>query len=121
MRKAVFNGSFYPYSKEEIQKQLRNFFEGKTKKGEVVALVAPHAGYEYSGEVAAFSHSQLKDFEGTLVIIGPNHTGFGSLVSVSMQDWETPLGIVETNKELAKRIIKNSKFAEEDEVAHVQE
>jgi len=121
MRKALFNGSFYPYSKERIEELLQKFFEGKKKKGNAVAVIAPHAGYIYSGNVAAFSYAQLKDFEGTAVIIGPNHTGFGSLVAVSMQDWETPLGVVETNKELAKAIIKNSKFAREDELAHSQE
>lgn len=123
MRKAIFNGSFYPYSQNEINNVLKSLFEGVevNTKRKAVAVVAPHAGYIYSGKTAAYSYSSLKNFEGTVVLVGPNHTGYGSIVAVSTEDWETPLGVVKTDVELAEKIISNSKFAKENEAAHAQE
>ncbi len=86
-----------------------------------VGYVAPHAGYIYSGPVAAHTYYSLAG-EGapeTVVIAGPNHTGMGSMVSVMTSgEWLTPLGKVEIDEELASLIVSNSKYAEPDDRAH---
>ncbi len=86
-----------------------------------VGYVAPHAGYIYSGPVAAHTYYSLAG-EGapeTVIIAGPNHTGVGSLVSVMASGtWATPLGKVEIDEELASLIVSHSRYAEADERAH---
>ncbi len=126
MRKSAFDGSFYPSSKDTINKFIKSALS-KAKLGADVsnacAYVAPHAGYIYSGKTAAYIYKAMqsnKNIEGigTIIIIGPNHTGIGEPISVSMEDWETPVGISLNDKELSREIIKNSQHIHEDESAH---
>ncbi len=89
-----------------------------------VGFIVPHAGYMYSGPIAAHAYFRMA-LEGapqTIVIIGPNHTGFGEAVSVWNEGvWVTPLGNVSVDEELASEIIKNSSFARPDKTAHYEE
>lgn len=122
MRYPVVAGQFYPSDAKELQAMLKGYFESASvnEKG-VKAIVSPHAGYVYSGPVAACSYKALKQSHEKppkIVILGPNHTGAGSFLAVSVDDWETPLGLAECDIELAKRIIKESGMVEADENAH---
>jgi hypothetical protein len=81
----------------------------------VVACISPHAGYIYSGRTAGRIHSILPDAE-TYVVIGPNHTGYGSAVAVSMDTWQTPLGEVEVDREFINAMPKE--IVDVDETAH---
>lgn len=87
----------------------------------IIGLVSPHAGYMYSGPVAAHGFSALAQ-DGKpdrIIILGPNHHGIGSGVSLmSSGKWITPLGEVEVDRELAKEILKNSEIIDDDEEAH---
>jgi hypothetical protein len=90
----------------------------------LVGLVCPHAGYMYSGPVAAKSYFEVatdgKPDE--IVIIGPNHTGQGSGVSMMSEGvWETPLGQVEVDKETVTAISKVSDIIDLDDQAHLYE
>ncbi len=78
----------------------------------------PHAGYMYSGPVAAHAYLALsKDgFPDTYVIVGPNHTGYGMPLAVGTEDFETPLGVAKVDKELAAAVIRGA--LEEDMEAH---
>jgi len=76
IRKPAVAGAFYPADKAELQKQVDGFLANAKKvdiKGRILAIIAPHAGYDYSGQVAAYSFKQL---EGTnfkkIIIISPN-------------------------------------------------
>ena len=95
------------------------------KKGESIgAIMVPHAGYMYSGPVAAHAYSKLAEagFPETFVIIGPNHTGMGKPVSVFNEGaWMIPIGKVEVDGDLADAIISKSKYAEADFTAHMME
>ncbi|MEM1634539.1 MAG: AmmeMemoRadiSam system protein B [Nanopusillaceae archaeon] len=132
IRKAIAKG-FYSFNKNILEKEIENCFLDpfgpkifpkeikKTKK--LIAGIVPHAGYIYSGPAAAFLYKELYenwDFD-TIVIIGTNHTGYGNEYSllVSM-NWETPLGIVKTDKEFGKELI-NTFDIFEDELAHLYE
>lgn len=89
-----------------------------------MGLVSPHAGYMYSGPVAAHGFYFLaKDGKpNTFVILGPNHTGSGSGVAIMTSGkWATPLGEVEIDKELAYELSEASDIIDVDPVAHYQE
>ncbi len=89
-----------------------------------VAAVMPHAGYTYSGPVAAHGYYQLslQPDPDTVVLIGPNHTGVGA--AVAMEDrgfWETPLGTVEIDAGLAQAIQAEAPLVQVDYSAHAGE
>ncbi|MEM5815698.1 MAG: MEMO1 family protein [Candidatus Aenigmatarchaeota archaeon] len=125
IREAKFAGFFYPKSKKEIEKVLKDFFE-KVKldkiKEEIIGIIVPHAGYIYSGLTATYAYSLLPKNIFRAVIIGPNHTGLGKEVSVFYKGkWKTPLGEVEVDENFSKKVIENSLFAKEDFEAHLEE
>ncbi len=117
MRYPAVAGSFYPASKESLIAMLREFTH-PAKDERVVACVSPHAGYVYSGRTAGRVHSLLPDAE-TFVILGPNHTGLGLPVAVSMDKWLTPLGEVEVDEEFVEAMPK--RIVAIDETAHREE
>ncbi|MFZ8849460.1 MAG: AmmeMemoRadiSam system protein B [Thermoproteota archaeon] len=135
IRRAAVAGYFYESEPNRLKKQIEKCFEhtigpGKPVKieeeynGKFPAFIVPHAGYIYSGPVAAHSYKMLVENEkpDTVVILGPNHTGMGSLVSIMTEgEWETPLGRVKINKDLALKIIKEYKVASSDYLAHLHE
>src|SRR2546422_3693606 len=95
-----------------------------TRDDQLVAIVVPHAGYDYSGPVAANSYFQLASsgLRESVIILGPNHTGYGSGVS-TMTDgqWATPLGEVPIDKSLAFSITRFSSLIDVEEEAHKRE
>lgn len=113
-------GSFYPGKREALLKQLSGFFKGLPKEKKARCVIAPHAGYVYSGPTAAYSFNALQE-AGSFVVLGPNHTGMGEVISVSGADeWETPLGRVQVDRKAREQLLKRLGI-EADDVAHVQE
>jgi AmmeMemoRadiSam system protein B len=132
-RKPAVSGMFYAGTARELEEQIEWCYKHELGPGvmpqvnsegprEIVAIVAPHAGYYYSGPVAAHAYKELADdgiFD-TAVILGPNHTGYGYPVSVwAGAVWNTPLGEVEINKTLAQRLL--GEVIKADETAHIHE
>lgn len=130
-------GIFYEDNPKRLREQIEWSFkhyvgpgklpqvpEVKPQKRQNTFFIVPHAGYIYSGPVAAHSYFYLGE-EGkpdTVIILGPNHTGFGSPVSAwSSGEWETPLGTVQIDEELTKEIVKRSQIVDLDERAHLYE
>lgn len=119
MRKATAAGSFYPAEKEFLEKQIKESFLGNLgpkslppkKKGEaVIGTIVPHAGYVYSGQCAAHAYKAIAEAEkqDTFIVLGTNHTGYTeSNFAISTQDFETPLGIVENDKEFSKLLLES--------------
>lgn len=119
VREEAVAGQFYPTERKELVKELEGFFAERQGKGNSEAVIVPHAGYTYSGKIAAIGFAELKK-AGTYIILSPNHTGLGARVSISDADyWESPLGRVKVNKELAEKIA--ARIGELDELAHVGE
>ena len=131
MRPPVVAGQFYAGTKASLLKQIEwcythPYGPGKIPQAQagprrVVGLVSPHAGYMYSGPVAAhgFAFIAQDGMPSSVVIIGPNHTGAGSGVSIMTSGtWQTPLGAVEIDKQLASSIKQSSDIIDEDIVAH---
>lgn len=125
MRAPAVAGQFYPRSPEELKGQLDRMFSG-VKEGEgaevkelaVYGAVVPHAGYVYSGGVAAEVYARLQPKE-TYIILGPNHHGMGAPVALSRDAWKTPLGTVSADLELADAL--SGTIIDYDELAHRHE
>jgi len=132
-RPAAFAGTFYPHRPDALRQMISAFLapaaEGanapdRTRRGDktdAIACVVPHAGYVYSGAVAAQTLVRINIPE-VCVIICPNHTGWGPDASIMAEGtWSTPLGEVPVHEELARRLLKKSTHLEEDDTAHAQE
>lgn len=121
VRKPVVAGRFYPGSSSELTSEIEKHVSKEVKKEKALGLVMPHAGYSYSGPVAGQVISRA-EITGTVIILGPNHTGRGEPYSLMPEGiWETPLGNVETDTELANAILKNTSYLKDDTLAHAYE
>jgi len=121
IRNPVVSGQFYPESASRLKTMIDKMVDKKAVKEEVIGLVLPHAGYIYSGPVTGAAISRIK-FKDTFIIIGPNHTGMGKPFSIMTEGtWKTPLGEVEIDSELGKKILATSSYLQEDSLAHQQE
>ncbi|RQD82501.1 MEMO1 family protein [Methanosalsum natronophilum] len=116
MREPVVAGQFYPSDSNALIVELRNcFMDIEVTPTNMLGAVVPHAGYSFSGSVAAEVYSKIPKAE-TYIIIGPNHTGYGEPVSLSMDTWITPLGEIKSDTELAENL--TGSIIVEDELAH---
>jgi MEMO1 family protein len=123
-------GMFYPDNARELRALIDHSFRNQrfgpgrappsTDKRKIYGIVSPHAGYVYSGAVAANGFYEVSsiDFQ-DVIMVGPNHYGIGSWVA-AMKDgtWETPLGEVQVNSQLAERIAGRSPALDFDDYAH---
>ena len=125
-------GAFYAGSEKALRRQIEECFlhkfgpgrlpkvKEKGKRG-LVSLISPHAGYMFSGPVAAngYYYAANDGRPSSIVILGPNHTGHGSGISmVTDQTWRMPLGDIDVDSDLAKEIQRSSHFIDIDESAH---
>lgn len=133
IRRPTVAGQFYEGDAEALRAQIKDCFLhriGPQKLPEVnqhatprniIGLICPHAGYMYSGPVAASAFYQLA-LDGkpdTVVLLGPNHSGYGSALSIMRQGtWQTPLGDIEIDTAIADSIIHESSLLDIDELAH---
>ncbi len=136
-RKPAVASLFYERDPDALRAQLEWCFthrlgpgvlpgrgRGREVSGSSLGFVAPHAALNYSGPIAAHAYARmsLEERPDTVVIIGPNHTGLGAKVAVSPPGvWETPIGGLEVDEELAKSIVRESSYAELDAKAHLFE
>ncbi|NIO21430.1 MAG: AmmeMemoRadiSam system protein B [Candidatus Aenigmarchaeota archaeon] len=119
IRRPVVAGMFYPLQKDNLSQQLSKLFEG-VGKGEFLCVVSPHAGYEYSGRTAAYAINSLRPAK-SFVLLGPNHNLIGSEFSIMCSgEWETPLGRIGIDLDLAKEL-KRCEILREDDLAHTHE
>jgi AmmeMemoRadiSam system protein B len=95
---------FYPRDPSHLEQLLETFYGSAGEvDGRALGIVSPHAGYIYSGAVAASSFARISsDFAGTFVVIGPSHRGY--LTCTSVIPWETPLGIVDIDTQFAQAL-----------------
>jgi len=117
MRHPAVAGAFYPSHPDSLLAMLEEFVKRKPQR-DVIAGVAPHAGYIYSGRTAGKLYSIIPEAE-TYVILGPNHTGYGSMVAVSTETWLTPLGEVKADVEFIDAM--PGIIVDRDEIAHKYE
>ncbi|MBM3132889.1 MAG: AmmeMemoRadiSam system protein B [Chloroflexi bacterium] len=121
IRNPIAAGRFYPGMATALHAEIQRLVDRSAPKVKAIGLVSPHAGYPYSGLVAAETLSRIQ-FKDTFVILGPNHTGRGVPFSIMTQGvWHTPLGEVEIDSAIARQILEHSNYLEEDEAAHQYE
>jgi len=115
IRQPAVAGAFYPAPPDELRQMVDEFIAQATVpqlQGDLVALVAPHAGYIYSGKVAAHSYALLKGrkYE-RVVVIAPSHYEAFDFSSVYSGDaYATPLGTVPVDKEFAAKLVRQSQL-----------
>lgn len=120
-RRAAVAGTFYPADKERLNKLL-DLLCGteEDKKVRAKAILVPHAGLIYSGKTACTVYKRIEIPE-SVVLLGPNHTGLGTKISVYPGEaWETPYGDVEIDSVLREEVLQYE-FARADESAHLYE
>lgn len=137
-RKAIVAGSFYDSDRDSLLCQIKNCFLheiGPSKlpdidqyknERKIKGIISPHAGFVFSGPVAAHSFLKLsyEKTPDTVITIGPNHRGLGEEISIMSNGyWETPLGTIEIDENTAKTIMNLDKknIIKDDMKAHLYE
>ena len=119
VRRSAVAGSFYPASPEQLREELKRCLpDAAVQKQPAIGVVSPHAGYFYSGAVAGQLYQQIA-LPRRVVILSPNHTGFGQPVSIMTKgQWELPLGAALIDEPLAASFLNDCPLLKEDELAH---
>ncbi len=120
VRHPAVAGQFYPRNPDKLRAEVKSFTQNKEQAPPLAALgcVAPHAGYVYSGHVAGAVYARL-ELPQTFIIMCPNHTGMGTPLSIMSEgEWETPLGNVVIDNELASKLKARCSLLSEDAGAH---
>jgi AmmeMemoRadiSam system protein B len=122
MRQPAVADRFYPGSPKLLSKTITELFPQiqNAEKSKALAVVSPHAGYVYSGALAAETLCAVEIPE-TVIILGPNHHGQGAPISLSTETWDMPLGRVSVDKEITDQLLRNSQHITIDEIAHQHE
>jgi AmmeMemoRadiSam system protein B len=123
IRKSAVAGQFYPSGKSDLEKELNNFFDNakQSSRKKAFGIISPHAGYMYSGQVAAnvYHAAELPEIA---VILAPNHYGFGKNASIISEGrFEIPLGTVEIASQEAMKLLAGSAVLHEDSLSQVRE
>lgn len=123
VREPAVAGKFYPGESATLAKELELLFApyATAKKSQAIACMAPHAGYVYSGGVAAAVFSRL-ELPKRIVILGPRHYPRGANLAINAEGaWRTPLGLAQIDEELAASLMQEFPALQEGEVAHARE
>ncbi len=124
-RVPAVSGLFYDADPVALEAQVRTLLEAPGVQAyapdDVVAVLAPHAGYAFSGRIAGRTYASVSVPE-RVVVLAPNHTGLGRAVAVGLDSpWETPLGPVPVDLDLAWRLLHACPGLVADDLAHVEE
>jgi AmmeMemoRadiSam system protein B len=131
VRHPAVSGAFYAGTKDALLRQIEASYRHAFGPGRlpdvkpgprrIKGLVVPHAGYMYSGPVAAHAYAALADdgWPEHIIILGPNHHGRGAPVALCPEDHATPLGIVAYDAEIGERLLGG--VIESDADAHRDE
>ena len=126
IREPAVAGSWYPDNPEILSQEIKRYLEKAKKEkieGNPIALISPHAGYVYSGAVAAHAYKMIegKTFD-TVVVIAPSHRAlFRGASLYDRGGYRTPLGVVPVDVELSKRMMERRKEIQFIPEAHAQE
>jgi AmmeMemoRadiSam system protein B len=109
VRHSVIAGTWYPGDPKRLRATIDGFLDKvppQPLEGELVGLVAPHAGYVYSGQVAAYAYAQLRNREfSKVIVVSPVHRVYpGRFAVTDKANYETPLGLVPVDEGLLQAI-----------------
>ena len=126
IREPALAGSWYPGEPEILSRDVKRYLENAKQEkvaGEIVALVSPHAGYMYSGQVAAYAYQLVEGraFD-SVVVLGPSHRfAFKGASLWPSGGFRTPLGVVPIDAELSRKLMEKRKEIRFVPEAHRQE
>jgi len=109
VRHSAIAGSWYPGDARQLEAMIEGFLSEVPEQplqGELVGLVAPHAGYVYSGQVAAYAYAQLRERAfSRVVVVSPMHRVYSGRFAVTNKAYyETPLGLVPVDQDMVRSI-----------------
>ena len=114
-KEADLAGSWYPNSKSELSEMLKGYLrevKPSTIDGKIIGFICPHAGYSYSGPIAAYSYKLMEQMNSqikTAIIIGFNHRFYHDGIAVCDYDYyKTPVGETEIDKTLTNQLIRQN-------------
>lgn len=120
-RPAAVAGQFYPGDAGTLRTTLAELLPVVEQQQKVLGVVAPHAGYPYSGAVAGQLFSRIT-IPKTVLLLGPNHRGVGAAAALYPDgSWSTPLGTVPINSTLSALLLQHCPYLHRDAIAHTQE
>ncbi len=118
VRQPAVAGQFYTDEPKRLRSDLQRMVPADGAKRRVLGIVSPHAGYVYSGRIAGAAYGAIA-VPGTVVILGPNHHGFGVPAAIyPVGEWVTPLGSVAIDKRLSALVQQHVPFVETDTSSH---
>jgi len=132
VRHPIVAGTFYPDDSQVLEKMIQGFLDNATVEkyqSPVKAIIVPHAGYVYSGPVAAYAFKSIENYSyEKVILLGPSHNfSFNNLVSCANKYWQTPLGKIEVlskdnfpKLKHKKEIIESSDIHEPEHSLEVQ-
>ncbi|HAD04127.1 MAG: AmmeMemoRadiSam system protein B [Desulfuromonadales bacterium GWD2_61_12] len=116
-RQPAVAGRFYPGRAELLLRTLEQLIPAAVSVP-ALGIMVPHAGYVYSGSVAGATFARV-DMPSRVVILGPNHHGYGPAASLYAKGtWLTPLGEIAIDEELALQLLASCPLLEADTLAH---
>jgi AmmeMemoRadiSam system protein B/AmmeMemoRadiSam system protein A len=126
IRESVIAGTWYPGQPEILKREIQKYLaqvDGSPLQGELIGLVSPHAGYRYSGGVAAHAYKLLEQHSfDRVVIIAPSHRAYFKGASIyNLGGYSTPLGVVPLDRELVDGLMEHSPLISYVPQAHAQE
>ena len=118
LREPAVAGSFYPGTARQLRADLGNYLAGARHDRDYLGLVVPHAGYIYSGAIAALAYKEAQ-IPRSVLLLGPNHTGLGARVALyPAGSWRTPLGETPIDENLSSELLEGCPVLEADTAAH---
>ncbi len=125
-RKPCVAGQFYPGNSTDLREELQAYFAKAKPRttDELLAIISPHAGYVFSGQVAAHSFNQIdpdKKYENIFVIGSSHRIYFDGASIYNIGNYETPLGKVKVDREFATQLIEDHEVFEYRKDAHLTE
>src|SRR5512133_2490336 len=130
-REAQYAGQFYPADKTELTQQLAGLFDkasimtkSNEKKQTLQSIIVPHAGYVFSGEVAASAYLQIPEnvsYKRVFVLASSHRFSFNGAAVYCAGNYKTQLGEIIVDTQLAKELLKSSEIFIEHNEAHENE
>lgn len=134
IRKAAVAGRFYPGTKSQLIRKIEDAFKdqefgpgklpeiGKQENRKVLGGTSPHAGYDFSASAAAWTYLNIfeEKVPDTVIILGTDHVGYNKIALMNEGAWETPLGELEIDTQVANKILDLSDIIVSDESAFME-
>jgi AmmeMemoRadiSam system protein B len=118
VRHPAVAGQFYPRNAASLLADIHSYLTPAAEPISALGCVVPHAGYMYSGQVAGAVYARLQ-IPARCILLCPNHTGMGHPLSIMTHGaWETPLGTVAIDSELAAALLAQFPLLTDDADAH---